>query len=106
MLELENQKGLKQQKLEKSPNQRGFGANQSEETMSVKVYTLPSCVQCDSTKRMLSRNEIDFEEIDMSQDPIALEMVKTLGYSAAPVVVAGADHWSGFRMDRIQSLSA
>lgn len=74
--------------------------------MAVKVYTLPACVQCDSTKRMLSRNEIDFEEIDMSQDPIALEMVKTMGYSAAPVVVAGEDHWSGFRMDRIQALSA
>jgi len=78
----------------------------TEEIMAVKVYTLPACVQCDSTKRMLSRNEIDFEEIDMSQDPIALEMVKTMGYSAAPVVVAGEDHWSGFRMDRIQALSA
>ena len=42
----------------------------------------------------------------MSQDPVALDMVKTLGYTAAPVVVSGEDHWSGFRMDRIQSLSA
>ena len=74
--------------------------------MTVTVYTLPACVQCDSTKRMLQRNEIEYEEVDMSQDPIALEMVKTLGYTAAPVVVAGDDHWSGFRLDRIQSLSA
>lgn len=74
--------------------------------MAVTVYTLPACVQCDSTKRMLQRNQIDYEEVDMSQDPVALEMVKTMGYTAAPVVVAGDDHWSGFRMDRIQSLSA
>jgi glutaredoxin-like protein NrdH len=74
--------------------------------MAVTVYTLPSCVQCDSTKRMLQRNDIDYEEVDMSQDPVALEMVKTMGYTAAPVVVAGEDHWSGFRMDRIQALSA
>ncbi|MEY3029207.1 MAG: glutaredoxin-like protein NrdH [Actinomycetota bacterium] len=74
--------------------------------MTVTVYTLPACVQCDSTKRMLQRNEIEYEEVDMSQDPIALEMVKTLGYTAAPVVVAGDDHWSGFRLDRIQALSA
>ena len=74
--------------------------------MTVTVYTLPACVQCDSTKRMLQRNEIEYEEVDMSQDPIALEMVKTLGYTAAPVVVAGDEHWSGFRLDRIQALSA
>lgn len=74
--------------------------------MSVTVYTLPSCVQCDSTKRMLQRNQIEYSEIDMSQDPIALEMVKTLGYTAAPVVVSGQEHWSGFRMDKIQAISA
>ena len=74
--------------------------------MSVKVYTLPSCVQCDSTKRMLKKNSIEFEEVDMSADPIALEMVKSLGYTSAPVVIAGEEHWSGFRMDKIQNLSA
>jgi glutaredoxin-like protein NrdH len=74
--------------------------------MSVVVYTLPSCVQCDSTKRMLERNNIEFETVDMSQDAEALEMVKALGYSAAPVVIAGEDHWSGFRLDKIQALTA
>ena len=75
--------------------------------MSVKVYTLPSCVQCDSTQRMLKKNSIEFEEVDMSADPIALEMVKSLGYTSAPVVIVDEiDHWSGFRMDKIQNLSA
>jgi glutaredoxin-like protein NrdH len=63
-------------------------------------------VQCDSTKRMLKSIDVDYEEVDMSQDPVALEMVKTLGYTAAPVVVSGDDHWSGFRMEKIQALSA
>ncbi len=74
--------------------------------MNVTVYSLPNCVQCDSTKRMLTRNNIDFDEVDMSEDAIALEMVKSLGYTSAPVVIAGEDHWSGFRMDKIQGLSA
>ena len=47
--------------------------------MAVTVYTLPACVQCDSTKRMLQRNQVDYNEVDMSQDPVALEMVKTMG---------------------------
>lgn len=29
-----------------------------------------------------------------------------LGYLQAPVVVAGNDHWSGFRPDRIKALAA
>jgi len=28
-----------------------------------------------------------------------------LGYLQAPVVVAGTDHWSGFRPDRIKTLA-
>jgi glutaredoxin-like protein NrdH len=29
----------------------------------------------------------------------------SLGYLQAPVVVAGNEHWSGFRPDRIKALS-
>jgi glutaredoxin-like protein NrdH len=71
----------------------------------VTVYTLPACVQCDSTKRLLTKNEIPYQEIDLSQDPEALAMVRELGYTAAPVVMAGEDHWSGFRPDKLATLS-
>lgn len=72
----------------------------------VTVYTLPSCVQCDSTKRMLKRENIEFSEVDMSQDAAALELVKSLGYQSAPVVISGDRHWSGFRLDEIKSLAS
>lgn len=72
--------------------------------MTVTVYTLPACVQCDSTKRMLKRKEVTFEEVDISTDPEAYEMIKSLGYTAAPIVMAGDDHWSGFRPDKLQTL--
>lgn len=74
--------------------------------MSVTVYTLPSCVQCDSTKKFMSKNDIEFVEVDLTQDMEAYKLVKSLGYAAAPVVVAGEDHWSGFRPDKIQSIVA
>lgn len=70
----------------------------------ITVYTLPSCVQCDSTKRYLDRAELEYAVVDMSQDEAALELVKSLGYAAAPVVVAGDAHWSGFRPDKITEL--
>ena len=72
----------------------------------VTVYSLPNCVQCDSTKRLLTRNEISYSEVDLSQDPDAMAMGRELGYTAAPVVVAGEDHWSGFRPDKLSTLTA
>lgn len=72
--------------------------------MAVTVYTLPSCVQCDTTKRYLTNNGIDFTTIDLSVDSDAADYVKGLGYQAAPVVVAGDAHWSGFLPDRLNSL--
>lgn len=72
--------------------------------MSVVIYTLPSCVQCDTSKRLMKRLGIEYEEIDMSKDETALEYVKELGYTAAPVIVNGSTHWSGFRMEMINGL--
>jgi glutaredoxin-like protein NrdH len=70
----------------------------------VTVYTLPACVQCDSTKRVLKKNSVEFNEVDLSQDEGAYEMVKALGYQSAPVVIAGDVHWSGFRPDMLNTL--
>lgn len=72
----------------------------------VTVYTLPACVQCESTKKFLTKNDVPFEVVDLSQDESAMELVKTLGYQAAPVVIAGEKHWSGFRPDMLNTLSA
>lgn len=71
----------------------------------VTVYTLPACVQCDSTKRLLTRNSVEYQEIDLSKDADAMAMVRELGYTAAPVVMAGEDHWSGFRPDKLATLT-
>lgn len=72
----------------------------------VTVYTLPACVQCDTTKRYLKRNLIEYEEVQLQETPEALEMIKGMGYTAAPVVVAGESHWSGFRPDKLDELKA
>jgi glutaredoxin-like protein NrdH len=70
----------------------------------VTVYTNPSCVQCDMTKKFLDKNEINYKVVDLSQDQESLDMVLGLGFSAAPVVIAGDDKWAGFKLDRLQTL--
>lgn len=73
--------------------------------MKVTVYTKPQCVQCDATKRALSSSRVEYEALDLTEDPDALKAVKALGYAQAPVVIAGDDHWSGFRPDKIKALA-
>jgi glutaredoxin-like protein NrdH len=55
---------------------------------------------------MMQKIDIDYQEVDLSADEDAYNMIKALGYTAAPVVFAGEEHWSGFRPERIQSLAA
>lgn len=70
----------------------------------VKVYTTPDCGQCMLTKKALERRGLEYIPIDLTEDPKAAEYVKSLGYTQAPVVVAGEKHWSGFRPDKISGL--
>ncbi|GAA4484568.1 redoxin NrdH [Microbacterium panaciterrae] len=72
----------------------------------VKVYTKPGCVQCNATYRAMDAKGIDYDVIDITEDPAALELVKSLGYLQAPVVVTDEDHWGGFRPDKISELVA
>ena len=70
----------------------------------VTVYTLPSCVQCDSTKRMMTRLGIEFEAV-MLTDEKAAEF-KAQGFMAAPIVTTDRKIWSGFQFHKIQRLAA
>lgn len=70
--------------------------------MDITVYSKPRCQQCTATKRKLDAFGVLYETIDTTEDPGAEQLVKRLGHQQAPVVIAGEDHWSGFRPDRIK----
>ena len=67
------------------------------------VYTKPNCVPCTATFKALDKAGITYAKVDISVDAEARDYVMALGYLQAPVVVAGDDHWSGFRPDRIKA---
>lgn len=72
------------------------------------VYGKTDCGQCDMTVKILDKEGVSFQYINMEEDAHAYEYVtKTLGYRQAPTVVArypnGSEtHWSGFRPDKIK----
>lgn len=68
---------------------------------SITVYTKPGCPQCTATTRYLDDRGVDYAIFDVTTDTAALETVQQLGYMAAPVVVTAADHWAGFRPDKL-----
>lgn len=72
--------------------------------MVVTVYSKPSCVQCNATYRALDQKGVNYEIVDLSQDQVAFDRVRDLGYMQVPVVIAGEDHWAGFQPDRISAL--
>lgn len=77
----------------------------------ITIYSKPACVQCTATLRLLTKlgavEGTEFRIVDMSADPDALDMVRGLGYLAAPVVVVttpdGGTHWSGFKDDKVKA---
>jgi len=73
--------------------------------MTVTVYTKPACVQCNATYRALDKKGIAYQSVDISEDPTALERVRSMGYMQAPVVITDNDHWSGFRPDKISAIA-
>ena len=72
---------------------------------AITVYTKPACVQCNATFRALDKAGVDYAKVDITVDSDARDYVMGLGYLQAPVVVAGGQHWSGFRPDRIAEVS-
>ena len=70
----------------------------------ITVYTKPACVQCNATYKALEKQGVAYDVVDITANPDARDYVMALGYLQAPVVVAGNEHWSGFRPDRIKSL--
>lgn len=74
---------------------------------SITVYTKPSCMQCNAVFKMLDREGISYEKVDLSTDDQARDYVMSLGYLQAPVVYAGPnEHFAGFRPDRLKALKS
>ena len=73
--------------------------------MTITVYTKPACVQCNATYKALDKLGLDYAVVDITEEPEARDYVMALGYLQAPVVVAGNEHGSGFRPDRIKALA-
>jgi glutaredoxin-like protein NrdH len=58
------------------------------------------------TKKMLDKNGIEYNTVDITQDPAAYEMIVSMGFMAAPVVITENDAWAGFNPEKINAIAA
>lgn len=71
----------------------------------VMVYSTPGCPGCHLTCKHLDKCGVEYQLVDITTDRVAADVVAAFGYTHAPVVVAGDQHWSGYRPDRIEALA-
>jgi glutaredoxin-like YruB-family protein len=70
----------------------------------VKVYSTPTCPYCIRAKQFFKDNSIDFENIDVSSDPVGQrEMVKISGQMAVPVIDIEGKIMVGFDKEAIKA---
>jgi len=71
----------------------------------IKVYSTPSCPYCVTLKAFLKQHNIEFEDIDVSQDKKAREeMIKKSGQMGVPVVDIDGEIVVGFDREKICKL--
>ncbi|MBW1605989.1 redoxin NrdH [Lactobacillus sp. Sy-1] len=72
----------------------------------ITLYSKNNCMQCKMTKRFLQEHDIEFNEININEQPEYIDTLKSEGFMAMPVVKAdGIDAFSGFRPDQLNKLS-
>jgi glutaredoxin-like protein NrdH len=74
--------------------------------MSIKLFSKNNCMQCKMAKRFLSDNHISFEEINIDNQPEAIEFLKEQGFQSVPVITSDAQTIIGFRPDQLRQLAS
>ena len=57
------------------------------------------------TKRALEAFGVPYVLVNLANDQHAVELIKQLGYTSAPVVVDGAASWAGFQPAKITAVA-
>jgi glutaredoxin-like protein NrdH len=73
---------------------------------TITICTRSDCAQCNATSKALDKSHLEYDIVDINVDSAARTYVMSWGYLQAPVVVAGNEHSSGFRPDRIRELNS
>lgn len=79
--------------------------NQSSGAKSVTIYSTPTCHYCNVAKEYFKKNNIDYTEFNVAENPVArTEMVQKTGQLGVPVIQIGDEVVVGFSEPHIRAL--
>jgi glutaredoxin-like YruB-family protein len=71
----------------------------------IKIYSTPTCHYCVMAKEFFNKNNIEFENIDVSTDHAkAQEMIDKTGQMGVPVIIINDNIIVGFQQDVIKKI--
>lgn len=70
----------------------------------VELISKDNCQPCKATKRWLDSRGIAYTESNVKEESVMVRAIE-LGHMAAPVVIYGEQHWSGFRPDLLEKIA-
>jgi glutaredoxin 3 len=71
-------------------------ADETTSKTRIVVYTTEPCARCIKAKDLLRRNDLDFEEVNLAQDPVGRrELVAFTGQMTFPQIVVGHEPLGG-----------
>ncbi|WP_256211000.1 glutaredoxin domain-containing protein, partial [Oenococcus oeni] len=68
------------------------------------VYTKNNCPQCKATNRWLNEHNIDYQEINTTNDQNAINHLKRIGVERLPFVVTDKGNLTGFQPAVLEKL--
>ena len=74
----------------------------------VTVYTKSNCIQCIMTKQELTKHGLTYKEINVEEQPTAMEELFERNLRSMPVVVVDGnwdEAFGGFQPDRLEWLA-
>ena len=78
-------------------------------SFEIMIASQPSCQQCRSSKRYLTKNNTPYLETRYQHDETAQDLADVNNYTAAPVCYVvdkhsarTLDHWAGFNMFKLR----
>lgn len=73
----------------------------------ITVYSKQDCMPCKFTKKFLTEHNIPFKNVDVDEEPEALEIMKQHGLLTMPVVAINQSFdfaFCGFQPDKLNDL--
>ncbi|HEL0246989.1 TPA: glutaredoxin-like protein NrdH [Streptococcus equi subsp. zooepidemicus] len=70
----------------------------------ITVYSKHNCMQCKMTKKFLEQHGAVFQEINIDEHPEKVDYVKSLGFTAAPVIETEQIVFSGFQPAKLKDI--